>query len=173
MQKSSKTDILLDVFTLRHQQISNLMNSDLDGVYSEENETVNRNESGMSFAGQTLKIAEEPLNQFKNADRRYRASKKRASRKKIEIPFNTVTPTIFFSSRDGEALENKRNDQTRDLFPKDITKDLFPKTLNKELSIIMPQIVSISSQTINKQTTIDKIAEQRENRVLPKPTQGK
>ena len=63
MQKSSKTDILLDVFTLRHQQISNLMNSDLDGVYSEENETVNRNESGMSFAGQTLNMAEEPINQ--------------------------------------------------------------------------------------------------------------
>ena len=63
MQKSRKTDSLLDVLTLRRQQMSNLMNSDLDGVYSEENETVNRNESGMSFAGQTLNMAEEPLNQ--------------------------------------------------------------------------------------------------------------
>ena len=150
MQKSRKTDSLLDVLTLRRQQMSNLMNSDLDGVYSEENETVNRNESGMSFGGQTLKLAEEPLNQFKNADKRYKAGKQRASRKKIEIPFNTVTPTIFFSSREGEALENKRMDLTRDLFPKDLTKDLFPKTLKKELSIIMPQIVSINSQTIIK-----------------------
>jgi hypothetical protein len=63
MQKSRKTDSLLDALTLRHQQMSNLMNSDLNGVYSEDNETVNRNESGMSFAGQTLKMAEEPLNQ--------------------------------------------------------------------------------------------------------------
>jgi hypothetical protein len=173
MQKSRKTDSLLDVLTLRRQQMSNLMNSDLDGVYSEENETVNRNESGMSFAGKTLKIAEESQNQFKNADKRYKASKKRASRKKIEIPFNTVNPAIFFSSRDGEVLESKRMDQTRDLFPKEMTRDSFPKTLNKELSIIMPRLVSINSQTINKQTTIDKNTEQRESRVLPKPTQDK
>lgn len=170
----NKNDSTFEVVTLKRKNMSNLnMNSDLDGVYSEEDETMQRDESGISFAGLTPKGggAEDALKQFNSADKRYKVNKQKVSRKKTEMPFKTVTPRQFFASRDGDsptlpAIENNRMDLTRDFFPK--------PTLVKKPSIIMPQIISVNTQLNITPTHTKPITEKSESQQpQPKPPQTK